>query len=84
MDKSNNKTKYSASFQKEWSKIEKMSVLERNSLLIQLAVKEHNSTIMPREIMQLQIIQAIRGANGEIEKVLKNWDENPDIDPRKQ
>jgi hypothetical protein len=63
--------------------IEKMSTLERNSLLIQLVVKEHNFTIMPWEIIQLQIIQAIRGANGEIDKVLKNWEYNPDIDPRK-
>jgi len=83
MDKSNNKINLGAAFQKEWSKIEKMSTLERNSLLIQLVVKEHNFTIMPWEIIQLQIIQAIRGANGEIDKVLKNWEYNPDIDPRK-
>jgi hypothetical protein len=83
MDKSNNKTNHSAFFQKEWIRIKTMSVLDRNRLLIELAVKEYNSTIMPQEIIQLQIIQAIRGANGEIDKVLKNWDENPDIDPRK-
>lgn len=56
---------------------------ERNILLCQLSVKEHLNTIDPEEIIQLATIQAIRQANGEIDAVLKSWEENPDLDPRK-
>lgn len=61
-----------------------MSTRERNMLLCQLSVKQLSNTILPHEIMQLETIQLIRKANGEIDRVLKNWEENPDLDPRKQ
>ena len=61
----------------------KMTTLERNTLLCKLAVKEHLNTIEPQEIVQLATIQAIRTANGEIDRVLKSWEENPELDPRR-
>ncbi len=64
--------------------VSKLTTKERNVLLCQLATKEHFNTIMPHEILQLELIQAIRKANGEIDKVLKNWEENPELDPRRQ
>lgn len=57
---------------------------ERNLLLCKLLTKEYLNTIMPDEIVQLSIIQAIRKENGEMDKVLKNWANNPDLDPRLQ
>ena len=62
--------------------INAMSTKERNTLLCILSVKEYYGTIDPVEIVQLSYIQAIRTANGEIDKVKKGWDENPDTDPR--
>ena len=59
-----------------------MTKRERNFLLCKLAAKEQMNTIMPHEIFQLAFIQAIRTANGEIDKVLKNWKEHPELDPR--
>ena len=69
-------------FKQQIDSVANMSTLERNSLLCKLAVKETQGTIMPHEIIQLETIQAIRTANGEIAKVLKNWEENPELDPR--
>lgn len=69
-------------FRAQIEKAENMTTLERNSRLCELAVKEHMGTILPHEIIELETIQAIRTANGEIDKVLKNWEENPDLDPR--
>ncbi len=71
-------------FKTEWEKISNMGTRQRNGLLCQLAMKDYSRTIMPNEVVQMQIIQAIRAANGEIDKVLKNWAENPELDPRKQ
>ena len=65
-------------------KVAKLTTKERNLLLCQLVVKEHFGTIMPDETVQLAFIQAIRTANGEIDKVLKSWKENPELDPRIQ
>ena len=70
-------------FKTQWETISKMSTMERNGLLCQLAAKDHLKTIMPHEAVQMEIIQAIRTANGEIDKVLKNWEENPELDPRR-
>jgi len=70
-------------FKTQWETISKMSTMERNGLLCQLAVKDHLKTIMPHEAVQMEIIQAIRTANGEIVRVLKNWEENPELDPRR-
>jgi hypothetical protein len=61
----------------------KMSTKERNILLCQLSVKELLNTIEPDEMIQLATIQSIRTANGEIDRVLKEWKENPELDPRK-
>lgn len=69
-------------FKEQIDKVSNMSTLERNSLLCKLAVKEMQGTIMPDEIIQLETIQAIRQANGEIAQVLKNWEEDPELDPR--
>lgn len=60
----------------------KMESKERNILLCQLLVKEMNNTILPDEIIQLSTIQAIRKANGEIDRVLENWKKYPELDPR--
>jgi|TARA_R110000851_G_scaffold308922_2_gene468111 hypothetical protein len=60
-----------------------MTSKERNILLCQLAVKEHLNTIMPHEIIQLETIQLIRKENGEIDKVLKDREEHPDVNPDK-
>lgn len=70
-------------FKNQIDSVANMTTLERNTLLCKLAVKEHLNTIEPHEIIQLGTIQAIRTANGEIDKVLKNWEENPDLDPRR-
>ena len=70
-------------FKNQIDSVANMTTLERNTLLCKLAVKEHFNTIEPHEIIQLATIQAIRTANGEIDKVLKNWEENPDLDPRR-
>jgi hypothetical protein len=69
-------------FKTQWDEISKMSTMERNGLLCRLAVKDHLNTLLPHEAVQLEIIQAIRGANGEIDRVLKNWSDNPELDPR--
>ena len=70
-------------FKNQIDSVANMTTLERNTLLCKLAVKEHLNTIEPHEIIQLTTIQAIRTANGEIDKVLKNWEENPELDPRR-
>ena len=70
-------------FKNQIDSVANMTTLERNTLLCKLAVKEHLNTIEPHEIIQLATIQAIRTANGEIDKVLKNWEENPELDPRR-
>lgn len=62
----------------------KMTSRERMVKLCQLLVKKELNIILPHEIMQLEMIQEIRRNNGEIDKVLKNWAENPDLDPRIQ
>ena len=64
-------------------KLRHMTTKKRNHLLCQLAAKEQLKTILPHEIITLTLIQAIRAANGEIDKVLKNWEQNPELDPRK-
>ena len=64
------------------SKIFSLSARDRNSLLCKLAVKENLNNIDPIEQMQLELIQFIRKQNGEIDKVLKAWKDNPEIDPR--
>ncbi len=69
-------------FKNQFETISSMSSIERNSLLCQLSVKKMFNTISLDEILQFEIIQAIRTANGEIYKVLKNWEENPELDPR--
>lgn len=71
-------------FKNQISSVDSMTTKERNMLLCQLSVKEHLNTIEPHEIIQLATIQAIRHANGEIDAVLKNWEENPDCNPRRQ
>jgi hypothetical protein len=63
--------------------VTKMTSRERMVKLCELAAKEHFGTILPHEIVQLETIQTIRKENGEIDKVLKNWEENPELDPRK-
>jgi len=70
-------------FKTQFESVSNMTTKERNFLLCQLAVKEQMNTIMPNKIMQLEFIQAIRTANGEIATVLKNWEENPELDPRR-
>ena len=69
-------------FKTQWEMISKMSSMERNGLLCQLAAKDYLKTIMPHEFVQMEIIQTIRRTNGEIDRVLKNWEENPELDPR--
>jgi hypothetical protein len=69
-------------FKNQITNVSSMTTKDRNILLCQLSVKEHLNTIEPHEIIQLATIQAIRQANGEIDAVLKNWEENPDCDPR--
>jgi hypothetical protein len=64
--------------------VSKMTSKERMAKLCELAVKEQMKTIMPHEMIQLEMIQAIRKENGEIDKVLKNWKDNPHLDPRLQ
>lgn len=59
-----------------------LSSKERILLLCELSVKEQRNTILPHEMVQLEIIQTIRKFNGEIDAVLKSWAENPDTDPR--
>lgn len=58
-------------FKNQIDSVANMTTIERNTLLCKLAVKEHLNTIEPHEIIQLATIQAIRTANGEIDKVLK-------------
>ena len=70
-------------FKNQIESVFKMTTKERNMLLGQLSVKEHLNTIEVHEMIQLSIIQAIRQANGEIDAVLKSWEENPDLDPRR-
>jgi len=70
-------------FKNQIKSVASMTKKERNILLCQLSVKEHLNTIEPHEIIQLATIQAIRQENGEIDAVLKNWEENPEYDPRK-
>lgn len=67
---------------KQFDYITNLSSRDRNLLLCQLATKEAMNTIQPEEIIQLAIIQSIRQANGEIDKVLQNWEEHPECDPR--
>ena len=62
--------------------IAEMTKGERMIKLAELATKEHLNQILPHEIIQLSFIQAIRQENGEIATVLKNWKENPHLDPR--
>jgi len=62
--------------------VQKMTSRERMVKLCQLSVKQELNQILPHEIMQLELIQEIRRNNGEIDKVLKNWAENPELDPR--
>jgi hypothetical protein len=64
--------------------VNKMTSRERMVKLCQLLVKQELNQILPHEIMQLELIQEIRRNNGEIDKVLKNWAENPELDPRIQ
>jgi len=71
-------------FKTQIDSVAKMTQKERMIKLCELSVKEHLQTIMPHEIIQLELIQAIRKENGEIAKVLKNWEENPELDPRIQ
>lgn len=70
-------------FKNKFDKISNMTTIQRNTLLCQLSVKEMYNILLPDEIIELQIIQAIRTANGEITQCLKNWEENPELDPRK-
>lgn len=67
----------------QFASLSAMSKKERLILLIKLLVKQNKNTIELDEIIQLEIIQTIRRANGEIDAVLKSWEENPDLDPRK-
>ncbi len=62
--------------------VSKMDKKARMIKLCELSVKKELGTIMPHEAIQLEMIQAIRRENGEIDKVLKNWAENPELDPR--
>lgn len=62
--------------------VKNMTSRERMVKLCQLLVKQELKQILPHEIMQLELIQQIRLQNGEIAKVLKNWEENPELDPR--
>lgn len=62
--------------------VTEMGTRERNSLLCQLAVKDHLGILLPHEAMQLELIQEIRRNNGEIDRVLKGWAERPECDPR--
>jgi hypothetical protein len=64
--------------------VNKMTSRERMVKLCELSVKQELNQILPHEIMQLELIQEIRRNNGEINKVLKNWAENPELDPRIQ
>jgi len=48
-----------------------LSIRERNALLCELLVKEQLGILDIDEMLQLSIIQAIRLANGEIDRVLK-------------
>jgi len=71
-------------FQKLLNKVKLMGTKERNKRLCVLAVKETKNQLMPHEAIELQLIQAFRHANGEINDVLKNWAEHPELDPRLQ
>lgn len=71
-------------FKTQIDSVAKMTQKERMIKLCELSVKEQMQTIMPHEIIQMELIQAIRKENGEIDKVLKNWEENPELDPRMQ
>lgn len=62
--------------------VNKMTSRERMIKLCELSVKKELNNILPHEIMQLELIQEIRRNNGEIDKVLKSWAENPELDPR--
>ncbi len=62
--------------------VSKMNKKERMIKLCELCVKQELGTILPHELIQLEFIQIIRRENGEIAKVLKNWAENPEVDPR--
>ena len=62
--------------------ISKMTPKERMEKLCKLLVREQLCVILPHEIVQLEMIQAIRKANGEIDKVLQGWKDNPELDPR--
>jgi len=62
--------------------VSKMDKKARMIKLCELAVKQELGTILPHEAIQLELIQTIRSQNGEIDKVLKNWAENPELDPR--
>ena len=64
--------------------VKSMTSRERNALLCHLSVKELMNTILPHETIQLELIQAIRKENGEMDRVLKNWAEHPELDPRIQ
>ena len=67
---------------KSIEEVANMSSRERMGLLCKLATKEHMGTIEFHESYQLEFIQTIRRENGEIDKVLKSWKENPELDPR--
>jgi hypothetical protein len=66
-------------FKSEIEMVFNLTKSERTILLCKLAVKEHLNSLEPNEIIQLATIQSIRTANGEIEKVLKDWEKHPDL-----
>lgn len=64
-------------------KTTKMDSKERITRLCELSVKEMSGSLLPNEEIEYTLIQEIRRSTGEIDKVLKNWEDNPDTDPRK-
>jgi len=64
------------------AELENMSSQKRNFRLCQLVVKESMMVATLEELCELELIQKIRKENGEIDKVLKGWKDDPENDPR--
>lgn len=60
-------------------KIKKMDYKARMARLIEISVKQYCGTSTIIEDTEYYLLQAIRAANGEIEKVLKDWEANPEM-----
>lgn len=60
-------------------RVKKMDYKTRMARLIEISLKQNFGTSTLQEDLEHHLIQMIRSANGEIEKVLKDWEANPEM-----